>query len=101
MCCGVFPVMGKIYEKKNCSSSLIFSGDHPVSQYPDKDRNAIVKELVEQALASNDTLKEIQKELRDIKAMLSSGTPCKPEPITGIKLSDSDIALIDQILGKN
>ncbi len=80
---------------------LYFPGDHPVSQYPDKDRNAIVKELVEQALASNDTLKEIQKELRDIKAMLSSGTPCKPEPITGIKLSDSDIALIDQILGKN
>lgn len=80
---------------------LYFPEDHPVSQYPEKERNTIVKALVDSALTQKSILEEIYADIKDIKDTLSKGISQSPSSSQGIKLSDSDIALIDQMLGRH
>ncbi len=82
---------------------LYFSKDHPITQYPSKERNRVAKNWIEQALALEKIIKEIQTEVKSIKEMVNNGvyravTPM-PDHSTTAELSATDIDLIDQMLG--
>ncbi|KUG05083.1 hypothetical protein ASZ90_017572 [hydrocarbon metagenome] len=90
-------------ERSTVRVVLYFSKDHPIAKYRSKERTRVAKDWIEQALALEKSLKEIQTDVKSIKDMLNNGvyhaSAPTPEHSTNTELSATDIDLIDQMLG--
>ncbi len=90
-------------ERSTVRVVLYFSKDHPIAQYRSKERNRVVKDWIEQALALEKSIKEIQTDVKSIKEILNGGENQTliptPKHTANTELSDADINLIDQMLG--
>lgn len=87
--------------KKYTRVVLYFPDDHFIAQLPMDNRNKMAKDLVEKALSQENALIKIQSQLEEIKDFLCNISAGKLDIKEGnnTKLSNDDIALIDQILG--